>query len=397
MEYSQKHEQGKLLTYNFAALFFSTYLMFFATDFFIPVLPFFVLEAGGSSADVGLLMGLFTFSSVVLRPFQGQRLNKIGRKKLLVTGIAVYAAGGLGLVALPSWSTLFIFRILQGAGWGAFLLSFNTLAVDLAPSHRRGEAVGLMGVAPPLSLATAPLLGETLLSGSDNFTPVFLISLIVALLALGLSFTIREPVLEQTGDKPTTLFTRKVWLPSVMIFFITISFGGVITFLPMFGEARNLPYIGTFFTVFAVTAIIFRPLSGKLSDHLGRSRVFLPGLIIFGFSFIVIAMAYTRDTLLLGAILFGCGMSSTHPTLLALAADSLSGEERGTGMSTFTMAFDLGITFGAILLGLLLNRIDFEYIFIICAGSSFLSLSVFFTQRLIKLRAQKKMQGTDRY
>lgn len=372
-----EQRRERLLTRNFAALFLCTFFMFFATDFFIPVLPFYIVQAGGTGATVGLLMGLFTFSSVVLRPYQGRRLNRSGRKKLLLLGIAVYILGGLGLTFLPSLPVFFLYRILQGFGWGAFLLAFNTLTVDLAPFGRKGEAVGLIGIAPPLSLATAPLLGETMRGGSGAFAPVFMIPVIMALIALTLSLALREPALEQSNEKQTAFFTPKVLIPSVMIFFITFSFGAVITFLPMFGEARELPYIGLFFTVFAVTSIIVRPLSGKLSDRLGRAFVFLPGLVVLSLSLAVISMAFSREMILLGALLFGCGMSSTHPTILALAADSLSPGERGVGMANFTMAFDAGIAAGAIISGVLLNWIGFTQIFLICAVSALLPLAFY--------------------
>lgn len=384
MKQMQGPLKERLLTFNFAALFLTTYFMFFAIDFFIPVLPIYVVEIGGAGSAVGLLMGLFTFCSVILRPVQGRRLNRTGRKKLLLLGIAVYAVGGLGLVALPSLLTLFLFRALQGFGWGAFLLAFNTMTLDLTPPERKGEAVSLMGIAPPLSLATAPLISEWIRTGSDNYSQVFIISVVVALIALGLSLTIKEPPLDQTDSKQMPLFTRKVLLPSVMIFFITFTFGGVITFLPLMGEARQLPFVGAFFTVFALTAIGIRSVSGRLSDRWSRAGVFLPGLVVLGLSFVVISLAHSLELFLLGAFLFGCGMSSTHPIIMAMAADNLAVGERGVGIATFTLAFDAGIMAGAITLGFLLNWFSFTYIFLLCAVTTLLPLAIYLTRKMIK-------------
>lgn len=384
MEQVQGKGKERLLTFNFAVLFLTTYFMFFAIDFFIPVMPIYVIEIGGAGSAVGLLMGLFTFSSIILRPIQGRHLNRTGRKKLLLLGIAVYAAGGLGLVALPSMLTLFLFRTFQGFGWGAFLLAFNTMTLDLAPPERKGEAVSLMGIAPPLSLATAPFISEWIRTGSDTYIQVFIISVVVALVALGLSLAIKEPPLGQTDSKQMPLFTRKVLLPSVMIFFITFTFGGVITFLPLMGEARQLPFIGAFFTVFALTSIGVRFVSGKLSDRWSRSAVFLPGLVLLGLSFVVISLAHSLELLLLGAFLLGCGMSSTHPIIMALAADNLAVGERGVGIATFTLAFDAGIMAGAITLGFLLNWFNFTHIFLLCAATTLLPLLIYLIRKATK-------------
>lgn len=372
-----KAEQ-KILTFNFAALFSAAFLIFFALDFFIPVLPFYVVDRGGREEAVGLLMGLFTFSSVILRPFQGRMADRTGRKKLLLLGIAAYALAGLGLIALPSVGLLFLIRALQGLGWGAFLLAFNTMAIDLAPPARRGEAVGLMGIAPPLSLATAPLLGELLRRMSGSYTLLFAVSVAAALAALLLAALIKEQPPDRAavaGGMP--LLSRKVLFPSLMIFFTTFTFGGIITFLPLLGRERGIPAVGVFFTVFALTAMVIRPLTGRLSDRWGRPALFLPGLVILSLSFVVIALAGTTGWLLLGGFLFGCGMGAANPSIMALAADRLAAGERGVGMATYTAAFDLGIVAGSILLGFFLAWLNFFHLFLICAAAALLPLAIY--------------------
>jgi MFS family permease len=368
----------QIFTFNFAALFGAAFLIFFALDFFIPVLPFYVVERGGSEEAVGLLMGIFTFFSVILRPFQGRRADRAGRKKLLLLGIAAYALAGLGLTALPSVRLLFVIRALQGIGWGAFLLAFNTMAIDLAPPARRGEVVGLMGIAPPLSLAAAPLLGEVLRGKSGSYTLLFAVSVAAALAALLLAALIKEPPPEKAaaaGGRP--LLSRKVLLPSLMIFFVTFTFGGIITFLPLLGRERGIPAVGAFFTVFALTAMVVRPLTGRLSDRWGRPFVFLPGLAILSLSLVTIALAGTAGRLLLGGFLFGCGMGAANPSIMALAADRLALGERGVGMATYTAAFDLGIVAGSILLGFFLAWLNFFHLFLICAAAALLPLAIY--------------------
>ena len=129
---------------------------------------------------------------------------------------------------------------------------------------------------------------------------LFIISLAAALCALGLATSIREPAVEKAGGEEHHLFSRKVLLPSLMIFFITFTLGGIITFLPLLGADREIASVGVFFTVFALTAVITRPLTGKLSDRLGRSRFFLPGLVLLSLSLVVIAVSGSLKWLLLG-------------------------------------------------------------------------------------------------
>lgn len=349
-------------------LFGAVFFLFFTLDFYIPILPFYVLEVGGGETAVGLMMGLFTFCSVVLRPFQARNLNRHGRKRLLITGVALYAAAGLGLLLLPSLPLLFIFRAVQGFGWGAFLLAFNTLTLDLAPPGRSGEALGLMGIAPPFSLAAAPLLGEHLrVATGSSYFHLFLFVAVAAIIALVFSVLVREPDRSKSEDAGTALLSRKVLFPSLIIFFMTFNLGSILTFLPLFGEVRDIQAVGSFFTVFALTTVVSRPLAGRISDRLGRPKIFLPALIIASAAMVMLANAASVQQLLFSAFILGSGFGAAHSSVMAMAADRLPVLERGIGMATFTAAFDLGIVAGSVTLGLLLNWFDFTTLFIICA------------------------------
>jgi MFS family permease len=371
--------KGNIFTTNFSVLFVIVFLLFFTLDFYIPILPFYVLHIGGSETSVGMLMGLFTFCSVILRPFQGRDLNRRGRKRLLITGVSLYALAGLGLLLLPSLPLLFLFRAVQGFGWGAFLLAFNTLTLDLAPPGKSGAAVGLMGIAPPFSLAVAPILGEhcRIASGSNYFL-LFSIVAVVAVITLLLSAMLREPQREHVEGHVPALLSRRVFFPSLIIFFMTFNLGSILTFLPLLGEARDIHAVGTFFTVFALTTVFSRPLAGRLSDYLGRPKVFLPGLIIAAVAMIMIALAVNAQQLLLSAFILGVGFGSAHSSVMAMAADRLPVVERGVGMATFTSAFDLGIVAGSVTLGVLLNWFDFTALFILCALLMLAPVAVYF-------------------
>ncbi len=360
--------KDRIVSNNFIALFGAVFFLFFALDYYIPILPFYVIDTGGSEASVGLLMGVFTFCSIILRPFQGRDLNKRGRKRLLVMGISLYAAAGLGLLLLPALPLLFIFRAIQGFGWGAFLLAFNTLTLDLAPEGKRGSAVGLMGMAPPFSLATAPVLGEYLrVTTSGNYLLLFLVASVAALLALLCAAIVREPMFDKSGTEKTPLLLGKVIFPSLIILCMTFNLGVILTFLPLLGEVRDLQAVGYFFTIFALTTVFSRPVAGRLSDYFGRQVILLPALVIAAVSMVMIATAVTVSQFLLSAFVLGIGFGSGHSSVMAMAADRLAVMERGVGMATFTTAFDLGIVIGSVTVGALLTWFNFQAIFLLCA------------------------------
>jgi len=386
---NQGSGKDKILNTNFMALLGSVFFLFFALDFYIPILPFYVLDVGGGEAAVGLLMGLFTFCSVVLRPFQGRDLNRRGRKRLLLMGIILYAASGAGLMLLPPLPLVFIFRAVQGFGWGAFLLSFNTLTLDLAPQGRSGEALGLMGMAPPFSLAVAPIFAEQLrIATGSNYLLLFFIATAAAIMALVMAFPVREPARDKSYEQKGPLLSRKVLLPSLIIFFMTFNLGCILTFLPLLGQVREIEAVGYFFTVFALTAVVFRPVFGRVSDRVGRSRVFLPALVVAALALVMVALAVTAAELIFSAFIFGAGFGAAHSSVMALAADRLPVLERGVGMATFTGSFDLGIVAGASTVGILLNWLDFKAVFFLCAAVMFLPVILYGLKVRLRPRAQ---------
>ncbi|HSW35740.1 MAG TPA: MFS transporter [Candidatus Limnocylindrales bacterium] len=385
---SESKIDERIVTPNFLVLFGAAYFLFFALDFQIPVLPFYVLGIGGDNTAIGLLMAVFVVCSVVLRPFQGRNINQNGRKRLLIAGMAVYVVAGLSLLTLPSLPLLFLFRALQGFGWGAFLLAFNTLVLDLAPPLRRGQMVGLMGIAPPLSLATAPIFGEYMrISTESNYIILFFFAFAVSLVALFLAALVREPAVSLEKVHKAPLFSRKVLFPSLIVFSMTFTIGGLLTFMPLFGEERNIQSIGIFFTVFALTSVLTRPLAGELSDRLGRAVIFLPGLGLSAIALIIIALADTMPLFFISAVLLGIGFGSAHSAVVAMAADRLPVLERGIGMATFTIAFDLGIVAGSVVLGLMLNWLSFTWVFLLCAAVMLLPIVMY----LIREKAYAKV------
>jgi len=347
----EKPENDKLFTKNFILTSLSTFTLFTSFYFLLITLPFYIQKLGGSESEIGYIIGVFTISAVFLRPFIGREVDKHGRKKLLIAGMVVFLLSMMLYNYTTDVTSLLLLRIFHGIGWGAATTASSTLIADIAPSSRRGEAMGIFGMSANVAMAIGPVLSMILLKAYD-FPVLFSVCAAIALISLLLVLPISEKIVIRPK---TPLFSKEALFPSALMFTISLTYGSIVSFLPLFQEKQGIANAGIFFSVFAITLIFVRALAGKLSDIKGRKFVIVPGMIIITLGLFFVATANSLTTFLIAALLYGLGFGLFHPTMMALLVDRVSPQGRGAAMGTFTAAFDLGIGVGSIIMGIVLQ------------------------------------------
>lgn len=133
------------------------------------VLPVFALEAarypgGGDPALVGLAMGIYGLTQGLLQIPFGMASDRFGRKRVIVLGLVIFAAGSFIAAAAPTLGWLIAGRALQGAG--AVSAAVTALLADQTRDVVRTKAMALVGASIglmfALSLVVAPLLAAAI-------------------------------------------------------------------------------------------------------------------------------------------------------------------------------------------------------------------------------------------
>ncbi len=132
---------------------------------------------------------------------------------------------------------------------------------------------------------------------------------------------------------------------------LAVSYGSILTFLPLFAIQQGIDNPGLFFTAYGLTLIAAQVLAGRVSDRVGRFRVIVPAMVLLALAFPVLALVQSLPLLLGVAVLYGLGFGSARATLNALMVDAVPAEIRGMAMSIAYGSFDLGIGLGSYLLG----------------------------------------------
>jgi EmrB/QacA subfamily drug resistance transporter len=129
----------------------------------------------------------YTVVMASLLMFSGSIADRLGRKRIFVTGLGVFATGSLLCSLAPSVGLLVAFRVLQAVG-GSMLnpVAMSIVTNTFTDPRERAQAVGVWGAVFGVSLALGPIVGGALVSGV-GWRSIFWINLPVALAAIALT------------------------------------------------------------------------------------------------------------------------------------------------------------------------------------------------------------------
>ncbi|MRG85264.1 MFS transporter [Salinibacillus xinjiangensis] len=370
----------KIWTRDFVLICLANFFIFLGFQMTLPTIPLFVEQLGGSDQLIGMIVGVFTFSALALRPYAGHALEDKGRQFVYMTGLAIFVIAVGSYAFAASIVFLFIMRVLQGLGWGFSTTATGTIATDIIPPKRRGEGMGYFGLSGNIALAFGPSLGLTL-AGMMSFTYLFLICAAMGFIAFLLSSRIHYKKVEKSPHKSTTvkfdIFEKTALQPATLLFFITVTFGGIASFLPLYAEQKGIEGIELYFLTFAIFLMISRTFAGKIYDQKGHLYVFLPGTSCIFTAMILLSWLPSTFVMLVAAGLYGLGFGSVQPALQAWSVEKAPDNRKGMANATFFSFFDLGVGIGAILFGQLAFIYNYAVIYSTAAGSVFISMALY--------------------
>src|ERR1700712_4815553 len=191
-----------LFTPAFVALTLSDLAYFIASGALIGVTPFFVTgPLGGGPAAVGLAVGAFSMTTLVVRPLAGRWAGRHGRRPLLIGGALLFALLVVGHLLVTNLAGLVVLRLLLGVAEALYFVAGFAALADLAPPARTGEALSYNSLALYLGIAAGPILGEALL-GWGGFPLVWAGGGALLGVAALLAARVPEPLEPASGPLP---------------------------------------------------------------------------------------------------------------------------------------------------------------------------------------------------
>ena len=181
----------------------------FSIDTIFPGFPDIARVFGASPDAVQQTVSAYLFTYAVMSLLHGPLSDALGRKPVIVGGMALYALASIGAALSPSLPILLVWRALQGLCAGAGIVIARAVVRDVYEGAQAQKLMSAMMMVFGIAPAVAPIVGAWLL-GIDGWRGIFYaLALFAAALSLITLLAMREshPRAQRTPLRVRSLYT----------------------------------------------------------------------------------------------------------------------------------------------------------------------------------------------
>ncbi len=339
----------KLLILASAMIFFD--VAFFAA--IAPLLPGYVDDLGLSKAQAGILSASYAAGTLIASLPAGFVASRVGPRRTVIVGLLLLGVASLAFGLVDQILLLDLTRFIQGVAGALIWSGAMTWLISTAPDENRGSVIGAaLGTAVAGALL-GPAIGAV--AASVGTGPVFGSVLVISVLLAYGAWRMPEggaPERQDLHEVVETMLSRPVVEAAIFVAVPSVMFGVIEVLIPLRIDALGGGHavIAAGFIAGAGLEAVLAPLSGRLSDRVGRRLPYVVGLSICAAAMLAIAAAMALGAVLAALIVtsLGAGLCFTPAlTLLSDIADA-SSLHQGFAAGLSNMAWASGQVIGGI-------------------------------------------------
>ena len=360
------------------------------------VLPLIAEREFGIASKSAILSFIVSFGLVkaFVNLLTGRFSERVGRKKLLVTGWLFALPVPFMIMWAPSWSVIVLANVLLGINQGLCWSTTVIMKIDLVGPKRRGLAMGLIEFAGYVAAALAAVASGYIASIYGLRPAPFYLGVAFAIAGLLISATLVRDTTEHAREEARRYHKHERHVPSFRDVFALTSYrnptlfsvnqAGLVNNLndgmswgifPLFFAAYGLSVsqIGTLAATYPAVWGVSQIVTGTLSDRLGRKWLIVSGMWVQAFGIFLMAAAPTLVDgrtnnfwwWVVGSVLLGLGTALVYPTLLAAIGDVAHPDWRASAVGVYRLWRDLGYAVGAILAGVVADFLGLTWAIVV--------------------------------
>lgn len=341
-----------------------------------PVLNLLRDGLGVDPASVGLIITTHALFMALFSPLIGNLIDRVGARKLFVSGLVLYGlAGGSGLFITSYW-VLIVSRAILGIAVAAIAITIAVTILNLYKGVERNKIMGWRGSANSFGGIIWPLIGG-FLGGFSWHLPfaVYFLGIPLGFFALITMPETRKEKNQNTGSVLKVFRIKPVLFVIYGLLFLTMTLlYTIVVFLPQLLETMGISspfYISLFLAVGALSAGLTSLMYGKIKSRLSYKMIVLIALSLWTVGFTAISQASSSVIIAASVALFGVGQGMVIPATMVWAGETVATSFRGRIISYliafgFIGQFSSTIIFGPVSLSFGLNGV-FLMAGVICA------------------------------
>ena len=353
-------QNTKVWSPKFTNLVSGNTVFFFGFYMLMPTLPLYIAANGGTSAEVGAVSVAFSIASIVTRMLSGYILARFGKKKMLLFAVMLSALVTLLYTGISALAGIIFLRVFQGVGFGFVSTVCATLAADVLPDSRRGEGIGYFGMGTTLAVAFSPTIGLWC-SSNFGFNPMFVTSAVSMLVSFAilamLKLTPQEnnPAAFAPEKKKMTLvsslFEPAISFQCVLLVLFGICRGAESNFLSLLATEYAIAGLSFYYIVQTAVSFVIKFVTGRVYDRVGHKGLIIPGGICSLIYVLLVSFARTTPVLIISGVFSGAAVGILIPTIQTWTVSAVPAERRSVASATYYNFYDIGMGFGALILG----------------------------------------------
>ncbi|WP_295045535.1 MFS transporter [uncultured Paracoccus sp.] len=285
----------------------------------------------------------------VVAPLAGVLTDRLGRRRPLLWGLAIYAVAGTAGLYLPTLETILASRLALGLGVALIMTAQAALIGDYFDGPARGRLMGYQMAATNLG-GLVFVITAGMLAASDPRLPFAIYGL--ALLMLPLLWRILPEPPRHGGTHGSAALQDRPADPGWRMVATVMAGAAGLTFVIFYAVPTQLPYhlqgigltdprhAGTVMGAMMASAAVMSVVSGLV--RLGRIATPVLGYLALAVGFVAIALAQGLGMAMAGAAMIGAGLGFCMPTFITTALNAAPARYRGLVSGLITSAIFLG-------------------------------------------------------
>ena len=344
----------------FGALLFSALVMYALMS----TVTEYATSLGSSATIAGLVSGLYIFGGLCSRIYSGNALEKVGWKKIAMIFMSIHFLSCILYFFVSDVNLLLCVRFIHGIGFGATANAIVTIASDVLPKKRFGEAFGYFMLGTTIAVGLGPYISGFLY---DTVGPYgcFLAASVFSGLALVFIYFVdvseHDPVNNpnQVKDSQNNYSgIEKVFeINAIPVSFFTaltsLGYVSILSFYRLYAAEVDLTAaFSWFFIVYSIVLVLSRPVAGKIQDRNGDLIICVVGIVAQSVGLFLIAVWPSPLTVMICAVCAALGFGTLNSACTTIVTRNAPEHRRSYAVSTFYIFCDGTMGFGPALLGL---------------------------------------------